>query len=73
MKCHICGAELKPVITDMPFKTGPRSIVIFKELPVLQCEHCSEYLLQDSVMERVEAMLAKADRQAEVNIFRYAA
>lgn len=73
MKCHICGSTLKPVATDMPFKTGPRSIVIFKELPVLQCEYCSEYLLQDSVMERIEAMLAKADRQAEVEIFRYAA
>ena len=57
----------------MPFKTGPRSIVILKELPVLQCEHCGEYLVEDSVMERVESMLAKADRQAEVEILRYAA
>lgn len=73
MKCHACGGQIKSVIADMPFKIGLRSIVIFKELPVMQCERCSEYLLQDSVMERIEAMLAKADRQAEVEIFRYAA
>jgi len=73
MKCQVCGAELARVTNDMPFKIGPRSIVILKELPVLQCEHCGAYLLEDNVMERVETMLVKADRQAEVEILRYAA
>ena len=73
MNCQVCGAGLVRVTNDMPFKTGPRSIVILKELPVLQCEHRGEYLVEDSVMERVESMLAKADRQAEVEILRYAA
>ena len=44
-----------------------------KELPVLQCERCSEYLLEDRVMERVETMIGKVDKGAELEIVRYAA
>jgi YgiT-type zinc finger domain-containing protein len=73
MKCHVCGAELKPLVSDMPFKTGLKRIVIIKEVPVLQCEHCGEYLLADDVMGRIETMLAKADQKAELEILEYAA
>ena len=52
MKCHICGSELKNVITDFPFKLGDQTIVILKDLPVKQCTGCSEYLLDDFVMTR---------------------
>ncbi len=73
MKCHVCSTDLKPIITDMPFKTGPKRIVILKDLPVLQCHSCGEYLLEDSVMSKVEVMLNQADQQAELEIVRYAA
>ena len=73
MKCHVCGAELKRVVTDMPFKTGLNRIVIIKQMPVFQCEHCGEYVLADDVMGRIEIMLAQADRKAELEIFQYAA
>jgi hypothetical protein len=49
------------------------SIVILKGLPVLQCENCREYLLDDSVMNRVEEILQKADAAAELEIIRFAA
>ena len=73
MKCHVCGGTLEPGVTDMPFKTGARRIVIFKELPVLQCNACGEYVIADKVMAQVDAMLAKADQKAELEILLYAA
>jgi len=42
------------------------TIVILKGLPVLQCDNCREYLLEDVVMHRV-------DTAAELEIIRYAA
>lgn len=47
MKCIVCGAELRPTRTDLPFKVSDSAIVIFKGLPVLQCAKCPEYLLED--------------------------
>ncbi|CAN5265428.1 hypothetical protein BH20GEM2_BH20GEM2_08610 [soil metagenome] len=37
-KCRICGSELRPVVTDLPFKRTDKAIVIVKDLPVLQCK-----------------------------------
>ncbi len=49
------------------------AIVILKDVPVLQCQNCSEYLRGDPVMSRVEEILEKADAAAELEIIRYAA
>jgi YgiT-type zinc finger domain-containing protein len=73
MRCRVCGAKLRPLITDLPFKVSDTGIVILKGLPVLQCDNCREYLLDDSVMSRVEEILQKADAAAELEIIRYAA
>ena len=73
MKCHVCGSDLQAIITDMPFKTGPRAIVILKELPVLHCGNCGEYLLEDPVMEKVETILAGVQQGAELEVVHYAA
>ena len=73
MKCHVCGGEMRALVTDLPFKLSQRTIVILKELPVLQCERCGEYLLEDQVMERAETLMAKVDAAAELEILKYAA
>ena len=73
MKCHVCGSKLQPLVTDLPFKVSTTTIVILKDLPVLQCESCSEYFLDDLVMGRVEEILDKVDSAAELEIIRYAA
>lgn len=73
MKCHVCGGEMHAIVTDLPFKPSQKTIVILKELPVLQCERCGEYLLEDRVMERVQAMIDNVDKGAELEIVRYAA
>lgn len=73
MKCYVCGSNLSPLITDLPFKVSDASIVILKGLPVLQCDNCIEYLLDDAVMSRVEDILQKADAAAELEIICYAA
>jgi YgiT-type zinc finger domain-containing protein len=73
MKCHVCGSGLKPLITDLPFKVSETTIVILKNLPVLQCDNCSEYLIEDSVMRRVEEILNNVDTAAELEIISFAA
>jgi YgiT-type zinc finger domain-containing protein len=40
--------------TDLPFKVSETTIVIVKALPVLECQRCAEYLLEDPVMKRVD-------------------
>jgi YgiT-type zinc finger domain-containing protein len=73
MKCHVCGSKLEPLITDLPFKVSETTIVILKGLPLLQCNNCTEYLLDDSVMRRVEEILERVDTAAELEVIRYAA
>ncbi len=73
MKCTVCGSRLQPVESDLPFKVSGRTIVILKKLPLLQCENCSEYLLEDRVLSRVDDILSGVDRSAELEIVQYAA
>ena len=73
MRCHVCGSHMSPRATDLPFKIGDTAIVIVKGLPVLQCESCREYMIEDSVMRRVDQMLGSADRSIELEVVRYAA
>ena len=73
MKCQVCGSDMQPLITDFPFKVGEKSIVIIKDLPVLQCENCREYLIEDPVMERGEEILERTDGNTELEIVRFAA
>ena len=50
-----------------------QTIVILKNLPVLQCANCAQYLIEDRVLGRIDEMLARVDRTAELEIIRYAA
>jgi YgiT-type zinc finger domain-containing protein len=59
--------------SDLPFKIADHSIIVVRDLPVLQCVNCPEYLLEDAVMERVDAILARADSEAEVEVVGFAA
>jgi YgiT-type zinc finger domain-containing protein len=73
MKCRICGSTMESIITTLPFKVNQETIVILKELPVLQCNKCNEYLLEDYIMERVDRLLEKTDYNAELEIIKFAA
>jgi len=73
MKCRVCAGDLQPMRTDLPFKISEHTIVIVKDLPVFQCERCSEYSMDDATFARVEEMLARADRAAELEIVAFAA
>jgi len=63
---------LKKLTTNLPFKVNQDSIVIIKELPVLQCANCSEYLIEDAVMEKVDAILDSVEKTAELEVLNYA-
>ena len=64
---------MNSIVSDLPFKTTDNSIVILKSLPVLQCEHCTEYLIEDAVLSRVDEILAGISDAAELEVIRYAA
>lgn len=72
MICHNCGGKLEKVVTDLPFKVKDNSIVIIKKLPISQCQNCNEYLIEDSVMEKIDYILDKIDKTAELEILSYA-
>ena len=72
MICYNCGGVLSEIITDLPFKIGNNSIVIIRKLPIMQCNNCSEYLIEDSVMEKVDGILNNTDKTAELEILSYA-
>jgi YgiT-type zinc finger domain-containing protein len=73
MKCRVCGALMQSVRTDLPFKVSDRSIVVIKSLPVLLCDNCTEYVLEDPVMATVERILDGADDTSELRVVKYAA
>jgi YgiT-type zinc finger domain-containing protein len=73
MKCHLCGSRMQSIITALPFKVNDTTIVIMKDLPVFQCDGCSEYLLDDPVLKRVDTIIENVDAAAELEIIRYAA
>ncbi len=73
MTCHVCGSPMDHLVTDLPFKRAEHCIVIVKELPVLQCGNCGEYVLEDRTMEWLESALDRIDPAAELEIVRYAA
>ncbi|NQU05567.1 MAG: YgiT-type zinc finger protein [Calditrichaeota bacterium] len=72
-KCRVCGATLSAIVTDLPFKVSATSIVILKQLPVLQCENCQEFLIEDLIMKQVEDILSKANDKAELEVVYFAA
>jgi len=72
MNCNKCGDKLERIITDLPFKIENGGIIIIKELPVLQCPNCNEYLIEDSVMKKVDEILEHTDKTAEVETLSYA-
>jgi YgiT-type zinc finger domain-containing protein len=73
MKCHVCGGHLAPTISDLPFSLGPNNIVVIKKLPMFECTNCTEFLIEDSVMEKVEDLLGRTDEAAELEVIAYAA
>jgi YgiT-type zinc finger domain-containing protein len=73
MKCAVCGGQLRPVDSDLPFKVSEQTIVILKHLPVWQCENCPQYVIEDRVLRRVDEILAGVDCAAELEIIRFAA
>ena len=73
MKCTICGATMDRVESDLPFKTAEHTIVVLKSLPVFQCTNCTEYLIEDPVLHRVDQILNGVAKITELQVIPYAA
>lgn len=72
MKCYHCGNKLQKIVSDLPFKTSKNTIVIIRNLPVLQCESCREYEIEDETMKYVDEKLNSISDSAELEILSYA-
>ena len=73
MTCHVCGGELQDRVTRLPLRLSDLTIVIIKDLPVLECVNCGECLLPDKVMGRVEQIFDAVHPGSELEIVSYAA
>lgn len=73
MKCRVCGSTMRAIVTNLPFKVNETAIVIVKAVPVVQCDTCRDYVFDDPVWERIEAILESVDTAAELEIVAYAA
>ena len=73
MKCHVCGGRLISTISDLPFRIGPTTIVVVKRLPIQECTNCTEFSIDDSVMQVIESMLEQTDETTELAVIPYAA
>lgn len=73
MRCHVCGSEMQKTSSDLPFKLGARRILIIKNLPVVQCTSCNEYLIEDRIMQAVDTMIDDIDQAAELEVRQYVA
>ena len=71
MKCRVCGSLLNSTISDLPFRLGPTTIVVVKRLPVLECDNCVEFSIEDQVMVRVERLLERVGEDAELAVVGY--
>ncbi len=71
--CHICGGTLEERCTTLRFKVGDDRVVIIKSFPVLQCANCSEYVIEDAVMERVDTIPSSVDTAVELETLSYVA
>ena len=70
--CLVCGAPLSSITTDLPLKVGYHTIVVVKKLPVLQCDGCIEYLIEDAVMAKLDELLGRVDRSTELEVVPFA-
>jgi len=73
MTCRTCGARLKPVRADLPFRREDDSIVIVRGLPVMRCTECSVYFLEDSVITKIQELLVLIKNDSRLDIISYAA
>ncbi len=55
----------------MPFKISKKSILIIKNLPVLECPDCKEYLIEDAIMENLEKIITGVDEKTKLEIVAY--
>ena len=73
MTCRTCGARLKPVRADLPFRREDDSIVIVRGLPVLRCSKCTMYFLEDRVVTKIQELLVLIKKGSRLDVIPYAA
>ena len=73
MTCRTCGARLKPVRADLPFRREDDSIVIVRGLPVMRCTECGVCFLEDHVITKIQELLVLIKSGSRLDVIPYAA
>lgn len=73
MKCTRCGAAMEARKTDLPFKVSDTIIIVIRAVPVIECRSCTEYLIRDNDMQRIEEILRRTTSEAELAVIQFAA
>lgn len=73
MKCTQCGALMEARHTDLPFKLGDTTIIVIRSVPVLECRGCTEYLVRDADMQRIEQILERRAMDEQLAVIQFAA
>ena len=73
MTCRTCGAKLKSVRADLPFRRKDDSVVIVRGLPVKRCSECTMYFLEDRVITKIHELLTFIKNGSRLEVIPYAA
>lgn len=73
MKCHVCGVQMRRVVTDLPFRVNRSVMIILKGLPLLECGECGAYALEEAVMERIHEIIGRLQSPTHLDAVLYAA
>lgn len=73
MNCFFCKGEMKPSTTTH-FVDLKKCMVIVKNVPCFECEHCGEVLFDDEVVKRLDTIIQKvSDLMTEIAVVEYTA
>jgi YgiT-type zinc finger domain-containing protein len=70
---RIPRTSLERTVSSLPFRVSKRAILMVKELPVWECGSCTEFLIDDEVMGRIEELIGRVDEAAELEVVDFAA
>lgn len=73
MRCTTCGSDLAATMTDLPFRVTETAIIIVKGLPVMACELCPGYLIEDEPLSHLDQIMAGVGSSTELAVINFSA
>ena len=72
MNCFFCKGSMKPSTTTTRFVDLKKCMIIVKNVPFWECEHCGEILLYDEVVAGLDSIIKKvSELVTEIAVVEY--